>query len=435
MTLPTGFSRLLPNRQADTDPRLHPALGIAARYWAVIVAATLVGAAAGYGLSQLATQEYSARSVLYFSIGSGVSGSDLNQGASYAQGQMLSFVELAETEHVLAPVVDDLGLDFTPAQLAEALEVSTPSGTSVITVAARATDPEQAAALANAAARSLVEVVQEVAPRDPDGRATVTVRTVDRAETPTVPVSPNTRVNTVAGALLGLALCVLVILAIRRLDTRVRGTEQLAAAGALPLLGSIVRSDGTALAPSDPAAEHYRRLAATLDAVLVERPSSGTKQVRKPRTFVVTSAVEDGGAVTVAANLAAAMAEAGSRVSLVAATDADLPDAPANVEIAGLDLLHSIPSPPNTDTVIVAAPGPAASSGALVLGRAADGVVLVVDTGTVHVGELRDAVTALETAGARVVGTALTTNPPRVRAERERHASANPLPVLENKQA
>ncbi|WP_414171259.1 hypothetical protein [Clavibacter tessellarius] len=83
-------SRLYPREPPMT---LHEFTALLRRLWYVVVAATLVGGGIAFGLSQLATPVYTAQSRLYFSLSSGSSASDLNQGATYTQSQMLSFGE------------------------------------------------------------------------------------------------------------------------------------------------------------------------------------------------------------------------------------------------------------------------------------------------------------------------------------------------------
>ena len=423
MSLPFRLPRPALRMSADDnslarETRLHPYLALLTRYWAVVLAATVLGALVGYGLSQLVTPTYSARSTLYFSIGFGTSGSDLNQGATYAQGQMLSFAELAESERVLKPVITELGLDQTVAELASQVEVTTPANTVVLKIAASSTDAALSASIANQIAQSLTGVVQEVAPRDADGKATVAVRTVQSADTPTSSVAPNTRVNVVAAALIGLVLSLLAIIAIRLLDTRLRGANGVAEGGGLPLLARLRASSATVFAadPESAAAEDYRRLAATIDAVEVE-PSPASK--KRARVFVLATVSSTLDAVdqsltadVVGANLALAATEVGHRVALLSDTaDANLAAGEeAAVTVHGIPSTRPLPAALLTahDLVLITAPGAADGSRALRLSQRADGVILLADESHVHIGELRAAIDLLQTAGARIAGTVLT---------------------------
>ena len=416
MSLPFRLPRPALSASDSREARLHPYVVLVTRYWAVVLASIIVGALAGYGLSQLVTPSYAARSTLYFSIDFGESGSDLNQGASYTQSQMLSFAELASSERVLQPVITQLGLETTVSELASRVSATTPANTVVLDLSATSSNPQTAASIADAVAQSLTDTVREVAPRDGDGRATVSVRTVQTADVPTSPVAPNTRVNVVAGALIGLLLSLLAIIALRLLDTRVHGRDGVAAAGGLPVLARL-GADSAVTPVTDPqsaAAEDYRRLVAMLDAIPVPAdPALATRA----RVVVLASVVSAHGPVafstaeTVGASLAQAASEAGHRVVL--ASDSETTPA------GGQSTLTSRPIPDTgvlpvsvtraNDLVLIAAPGGADSSRTLRLGQGADGVVVIAAQGTVHVGELRAAIDLLNAAGARVLGTVLIT--------------------------
>jgi len=422
----------------STDERLHPYLALLARYWAIVLGAAIVGGLVGFGLSQLATPSYTAKSTLYFSINYGDSGSDLNQGATYAQSQMLSFAELARSSRVLEPVIDNLELDTTPAWLAQQIDVRTPENTVVLDISANSTDPELAASISNEIAQSLTATVREVAPRDENSRSTVTVRTVEDAAVPTVASSPNTRVNTVAGVLLGLLLAILVIVIRRAIDTRVRSSHDLEKASGMPVLarvdGDTDADEGLVLARdvANPAAEGYRRLRAVLDGIARSRKTGA-------RSIAVTAPIAGQGASTVAANLALAYIESGRNVLLVGsdidagAVDTDSwPSATVVTlnDVAALFKRHSS----NYDVLVFDAGDLASSSSALTIGQLVDNVVLVADASSVHTNEVRNAVRELASAGITPAGTVLThtTSHSGVRIPRLRRGA---LPVLEHNNA
>jgi capsular polysaccharide biosynthesis protein len=411
--MPTQFRLPRPaaNGPSSADSR-HPAIDLTRRYAPIVIGAGLVGGFVGLGLSQMVTPTFAATSTLYFSINYGASGSDLNQGAAYTQSQMLSFAELARSARVLDPVVNSLGLDESATQLAGRVEASSPANTVVLDITAKSADPELAAAIADGVAESLTDATQDVAPRDSDGRPTVTVRTVQSAEVPTVPVAPNTRVNVLAGVVLGIAVALLLAYLRRMLDTRVRGNGAVAAAGGQPVLGRLQRDplEGLVLSvdPDGAAAEGYRRLAATLLGDVATTERRGTKRAR---VIVLASPVAGGTANQAAANLAIAAAESGRPILLYSpdpeAADG-MPDS-VHVHVHELSSREELPTIARSEfpLALVAAPDLATSSRAITLGQAADGVVLVADIGTTHISELAEAVAQLEMAGVRVIGTVL----------------------------
>lgn len=440
---------------ATAELRMHPYLGLVARHWAFVLAALIVGALVALGLSQLVPRGYAATSTLYFSINYGESGSDLNQGATYAQSQMLSFAELARSARVLDPVIDELDLSTTPAGLASTMDVRTPENTVVLDIVASSSDPELAASIANATAASLTDAVQDVAPRNADGRATVTVRTVENADAPTTPASPNTRVNVVAGAFLGLVLAILLIVLRRLLDTRVRSVHELEAATALPVLATIETDPDADAAPvvtrdpGHPAAEGYRRLRSIVERLRrdARRPAPRgvkTTSTKQPATtFAVASTLPGEGASTVAANLALALVEAEVSVLLVTSrvtegvdTTNGWPD-DTPVTTASVSALIAA-NAAAYDVVVFDAPNLTDSSALTAIGQVVDGVVLVADRGRVHSGELRAALDQLTVAGVSPIGAVLNRAPstaPRTSQRspaRSRRATVEPLPVLEN---
>lgn len=434
---------------ATTELRMHPYLGLVARHWAFVLVALIVGAAVALGLSQLVPKGYAATSTLYFSINYGESGSDLNQGATYAQSQMLSFAELARSARVLDPVIDELDLSTTAAGLAGTMDVRTPENTVVLDIVVSSGDPELAASIANATAASLTDAVQDVAPRNADGRATVTVRTVENANAPTTPTSPNTRVNVVAGAFLGLVLAILIIVLRRLLDTRVRTVAELEAATALPVLATIETDPDADAAPvvtrdpAHPAAEGYRRLRTIVERLRREtgRPTAKVKQ--PATTFAVASTLPGEGASTVAANLALALVEAEVNTLLV-----------TNESVEGVETVVGWPdgTPVTTasvaaliaanqasyDVVVIDSPSLSASSALTSIGQVVQGVVLVAGRGAVHSGELRSALEQLTVAGITPVGAVLNrvaSTAPRAASKAPaavRLSTREPLPALEN---
>lgn len=61
---------------------------------------------------------------------------------------------------MLKPVINELGLDETVAELAGQLTVTNPTGTAFVNISAVDGDPKQAADIANAVAESLQDVIQ-----------------------------------------------------------------------------------------------------------------------------------------------------------------------------------------------------------------------------------------------------------------------------------
>ena len=132
------------------------------RNWAVLVACTLLGVLASAGYSLLARPTYTAQTQLFVAIQSAGSVAELQQGNTFTQSRVQSYVETVKTPAVLQPVVDSLGLNETAAELAPNVSASADLKTVLITIDAVDSSPVQAAAIAQAVADSLIEAVAEL---------------------------------------------------------------------------------------------------------------------------------------------------------------------------------------------------------------------------------------------------------------------------------
>ncbi|HUP33406.1 MAG TPA: polysaccharide biosynthesis tyrosine autokinase [Gaiellaceae bacterium] len=130
-------------------------------------------------------------------------------------------------------------------------------------------------------------------------------------------VQPRPRRNLALGVVLGLGLGLLLVLLADALDTRIRTSDELAEALGSPLLGRLPRPSRSArrlqrpsmiTEPGAPTAEAFRMLRTNIDFANLDVGA---------RTIMITSAVEEEGKSTTAANLAVAYALAGRRVVLL----------------------------------------------------------------------------------------------------------------------
>lgn len=316
----------------DQKPQVTPAriFGVLLRSWWILAIAGLVGGALAFGYSSLQAPIYQSTASTYFSMRSASSGSDINQGSAYTQNQMLSFAQLAMSSIVLDEVRDEMNLEQSNAQIRNMTSVSIPQNTVILDITAASTDPEFAADLANSIADNLSQAVEDIAPKDDAGNATVFARVIEPAVPAVFQSSPNKQRDALLGALAGVLLAGLAIAIWALLDTRVRTEDVLRRVTDLPLLGAIpLRKDRTrrAVVMTDPngvSAEAYRGVRSSLRFAAVEHTISA---------IAVTSSIPGEGKTTSAINIALTYAEAGLRVLLV---DADL-RRPMVAETLGLE--------------------------------------------------------------------------------------------------
>lgn len=297
---------------------LRDYLRILRRNWMPVVACTLLGliVAAATTFSQKPT--YTAETKLFVATQSSGTVGDLQQGNTFIQARVQSYVETALTPAVLEPAAERLGLGAR--NLDGKVEASAGPSTVIISIAASDHSPVQAAAIAKAVGDSLIKVIDELEkPTDGRGSSPVRLSVVTPATAPAAPSAPNNRLNLALGGALGWALGVGLALLRTVLDTKVRGEGDLHRVTDAPILGGIA-FDGdatkkpllTQAPPQGPRAESFRQLRTNLQFAHV---SHGSKAV------LVTSSLPGEGKSTTAINLAIAVAQSGQSVVLV---DADL---------------------------------------------------------------------------------------------------------------
>jgi capsular exopolysaccharide synthesis family protein len=379
------------------------------------------------------------------------------QGSTYTQNQVASFARVVTTPAVLQPAIDELGLDMRPAELASRIEASSPVDTVIIEVSATDASPALSAQIADAVINSLSRVVEDLAPQNAAGRPTVRATTVAPAEVPRSAASPDVPLNLLVGLVGGLLLGLAVAFVRDTLDNRVRDADVAAEVTAIPVVGAIpARNRRTAPAmvvaadPQSPHAETFRHLRTNLQFLGVPSDAPGGARTGG-QVVTVTSSLAAEGKSTVAANLAAALAETGVRVLLV---DADL-RRPALAELLGtegavgltdvligrvqhadvvqewgsngLRFLASGPIPPNPSELL-GSPAMSALFGQLrqeydyvvldtapllpvadatILSRVVDGTLVLANVTRVRRTQLADSLRALQQVNGRVLGLVL----------------------------
>lgn len=289
------------------------------------------------------------------------------------------------------------------------------------------------------------------------------VRIVDRAEVPRFATKPNVKLNVVLGAFLGVLFAVGATLVANYFDSSVKSSEDVETLLQLPTLAVIPSFErrqhpSRAASPTVPAPQGAR----AADLVVFREPKSMVAEAFRsmrtavlfstpnapPRVLVVTSAAASEGKTSTSLNLASTLAASGSRTLLI---DADLrrpschrafgiandtglsrylagqvefDEVVRPLDVPNLAFVPAGPTPPNPaelvgsermretleklrdeyDFVIVDSPPTLPVTDAVLLGREADGVVLVVkgnDTPRELVKRARD---QLQQAGVHILG-------------------------------
>lgn len=425
---------------------LNDYLQVFRRNWILITSSTLLGLLLAGAVTLAVPATYTAKTQLFVAIQSSGSVSELQQGNTFSQARVQSYVKTAKTPAVLQPAIDVLGLDIAPDALANKIQASADLNTVLINISAVDASPVQAAAIAQAVSDSLILVVDRLEKPSQGGTSPVRLSVITPASAPTEPSAPDVKVNLLAGILLGLACGVASAVLRTLVDTKLRSEGDLRRVTDAPVLGGIA-FDGdagkkpllTQAAPQSMRAESFRQIRTNLQFAQVSHQS---------KAILVTSSLPGEGKSTTAVNMAIAISQAGQRVALV---DADLRrpmvgeylglDRNAGLTTAllgssdlsslmqpwgqdGLDVLTSGQIPPNPsellgsegmeaiisvlegtyDAVIIDAPPLLPVTDAAVLAQRVGGVVLVMGSNQVKIADLRKSLAALEMVEADLLG-------------------------------
>jgi capsular exopolysaccharide synthesis family protein len=419
------------------------------RNWVLIAASTLLGLLVAGAAVMATTPSYTARTQLFVATQNSGSVLELQQGNTFSQARVASYVETAKTPVVLQPVIDSLGLELSPSALASKIEASVEGSTVLLNIAVTDSSPVRAAAVAEAVAESLISAVDQLENPSSDGISPVRLSVITPAAAPSTPASPNTSLYLAAGLLIGAAAGISSALLRSAMDTRIRAEVDLKKVTEASVLGGIAfDADAvkkpllTQVPPQSPRAESFRQIRTNLQFAHVSHSS---------KSVVVTSSLPGEGKSTTAVNMAISLAQTGQRVALV---DADL-RRPMVGEYLGLDgsaglttylvghgsledmlqpwgtddlyVLTSGMIPPNPsellgssamsgliktleagfDAVVIDAPPLLPVTDAAVLAQRVGGVVLVVGSQIVKVNDLQKSLSSLSMVEADLLGVVL----------------------------
>jgi capsular exopolysaccharide synthesis family protein len=304
-----------PSRRRENLMQLRDFLVVLRARWRIVLAGVVVVLAATTAVTLSETPVYTSEA-RFFLQGVDQSKGDGNLGTYIVTTEDLNtYVAVLGSPAVLAPLRERLGLPpGTPVDVS----ASVSEEASILTVAARSSDPQLAADIANAMGPQLAEVADQFSVLLAASQAEIEATTITPAGPSATPTSPDLKRNLALGGLAGLMLGVGLAFVRHTLDTKVRAEADLKLLSPSPLLALLPmdrdKEPGIALErnPYGAYAEAIRRLRTNLMFVVV---TTGR------HSFAVTSAVPGEGKTTTAVNLAVAMATAGGRILLV---DGDL---------------------------------------------------------------------------------------------------------------
>lgn len=159
-----------------------------------------------------------------------------NQDLQAGSYLVKDYKEIILSQDVLAKVISDLKLNMQPSALAKKITVTVPTDTRIVSIAVSDGDAKEAARVANSLRQVAAEKIIAVT-------KVADVTTLEEAEVPNSPSSPNIKRNTLIGFLTGGALISMVIIIVEVLDDRVKKPEDVEEALGITLLGVVPNMD------------------------------------------------------------------------------------------------------------------------------------------------------------------------------------------------
>lgn len=153
---------------------------------------------------------------------------DLQAGAYLVK----DYKEIILSQDVLSTVISELKLSGTTADLAGKVAVSVPTDTRIVSITVTNGDPNQASRIANTLREVAAEKIIAVT-------KVSDVTTLEEAEAPKSPSSPNIRRNVMIGFVGGAVAMVVLVLIVEVLDDRVKKPEDVEEVMGMSLLGIV----------------------------------------------------------------------------------------------------------------------------------------------------------------------------------------------------
>lgn len=376
---------------------LRRQIALVRTWYPLLLASVLLAAGAAFAVSSLQPKVYEARATLI--VGQSLTGVNPNyEQLLTSQRLSTTYAAVATTRPMLEAVIDELGLDQTPDEMKALVKANAPADSTLITITVQDTDPERAAATANALAAQLIAASPAIQGRQADlqksieadlkatqvqieatqarlealtsierrtaaqeaelatlegrlvslrstyatllsfssGSSSNLISVIEPAVPPTSPISPRPLMNALLAALIGLVVALGVAWVVEYFNETIKDPDDVQAVFGLSTLGTITRMKG------DGGRSEIYQLATLLyprssvaEGYRTLRANIEFSSVDAPiQTLLVSSAMPGEGKTVTAANLAVAFAQAGRRVLLI---DADL-------RKPGVHLLFGLPN-------------------------------------------------------------------------------------------
>lgn len=204
------------------------------RRWWLILIFTIIGGVAVFSYTEVLIQPtYASEGALYVNSNRLAGQTDVTMSTLNASKQLVAtYAEILKRNTFLKQVSRDVNGKYSADQIKRMLSLSSVNETEVMSVRVTGADPED-----------VYEIAHSVLMRAPDELIRVveagSVKLLDDASIPNVPIAPNVKRNTLVGILVGMVLGGVVVILLELFDTRIKSGEEITTRYDEPLLGEI----------------------------------------------------------------------------------------------------------------------------------------------------------------------------------------------------
>lgn len=153
--------------------------------------------------------------------------------ATMYQNLLKTYSQIAQSDLVAQGALDKLHSNLTLEGIKGAITVTPQDETQILVISAKSKSSEEAFNIINAVTNSFIQSSKKVYPTGGD------IQIMDKAIMPTVPTSPNKKLNMAVGFLLGLMISVGIVLLLEYSDNTIKTESDVDKYIDLPVLGVI----------------------------------------------------------------------------------------------------------------------------------------------------------------------------------------------------
>lgn len=215
--------------------QLSDYINVLIKRWWIIALTLLAAAVAAYGVSKILPQTFRAQAVYLAFANQADNGLNI-----VLRNSMNSYRELVMQPDVLDQISQSIGLDVSGEQWMEDVNIQPRPDEQKIVIEVDAPSLDQAMAMADAVGARIVAEVNRIN-ATLEGTARINVQQIQRARL--VSISPNTRVNVLAGLILGLVIGVLLAYVLEYLDDTLKNSADVERFVGLTTIGAIPLAD------------------------------------------------------------------------------------------------------------------------------------------------------------------------------------------------